>query len=153
MLNGRRWVNGLTWADVAADLVIAKATTKTGAMVSSDLKLSPLVLEVLKDFGDSPISPLIIDETENRPYAEHAFAREWRTIARLAGIPNHIKNMNARAGAITEAEDAGADLDEIRGAVGHTQASTTARYSRGAIGKSRSVAAKRAAYRTAKERT
>lgn len=56
--------------------------------------------------------------------------------------------MDARAGAITEAEDAGAELDTIRGAVGHTQASTTARYSRGALGKSRKVALLRQAHQT-----
>jgi integrase len=86
-------------------------------------------------------------KSSGRPYAAHAYAREWRTIARNAGIPDNVWNMDARAGAITEAEDAGVDLDIIRGAVGHTQASTTARYSRGAIGKSRTVAAQRLAHR------
>lgn len=97
------------------------------------------------------IGPLIMDEAAGRPYAHLSFGREWRVIARQAGIPDSIWNMDARAGAITEAEDAGAELDEIRGAVGHTQLSTTARYSRGAIGKSRSVAAKRIAHRTVRE--
>lgn len=57
--------------------------------------------------------------------------------------------MDARAGAITEAENAGAELDTIRSAVGHTQASTTARYSRGALGKSRKVAELRQQHRKA----
>ena len=91
--------------------------------------------------------PLIVDETEGRPYAEHAYAREWRKVARAAGIPDSVWNMDARAGAITEAEDAGADLDEVRSSVGHTNASTTVRYSRGAIGKSKKVKQMRNAYR------
>lgn len=149
---GRRWVNGLTWSDINNRLVISKETTKTGAIVSHDIGLCPITLDVLQLVGAAArIGPLIIDEVAGRPYAEWAYAREWRVIARLAKIPDCIFNMDARAGAITEAEDAGADLDEIRGAVGHTQASTTARYSRGAIGKSRSVAAKRIAHRTMKE--
>lgn len=152
VLQGRRWMNGLTWADLADGMVIRKVTTKTGSIVSHDLSLSPLVLEVLDWIpNDKRVGPLIVDETAGRPYAEHAYAREWREIARKAGIPDYIKNMDARAGAITEAEDAGASLDDIRGAVGHTQASTTARYSRGALGKSQSVAMKRNAHRTAKE--
>ena len=152
VLQGRRWVNGLTWSDIGNKLVISKETTKTGAIVSHDLNLCPMTLELLQLIGaGGRIGPLIIDETAGRPYAEWSYAREWRLIARLANIPDAIFNMDARAGAITEAEDAGADLDEIRGAVGHTQASTTARYSRGAIGKSRSVAIKRAAHRTMKE--
>ena len=55
------------------------------------------------------VGPVIIDETAGRPYAKHAYAREWRTIARMAGIPDGVWNMDARAGAITEAEDAGAE--------------------------------------------
>jgi hypothetical protein len=33
-------------------------------------------------------------------------------VARAAGIPDAVWNMDARAGAITEAEDAGVDLDD-----------------------------------------
>ena len=87
--------------------------------------------------AEKRVGPLIVDETAGRPYAGYAFAREWRTIARAAGIPDHVWNMDARAGAITEAEDAGADLDQIRSAAAHSQISTTKRYSRGAVGKSR----------------
>lgn len=152
-LNGRRWVNGLTWTDINGGMVFSKATTKTGAIVSHDIDYYPMTRELLDLVpAESRIGPLIIDETAGRPYAAHAYAREWREIAKLAGIPDTIRNMDARAGAITEAEDAGADLDEIRSAIGHTQASTTARYLRGALGKARSVATKRAAARTAKER-
>ena len=61
--------------------------------------------------------------------------------------------MDARAGAITEADDAGADLDEIRSTAAHSQASTTVRYMRGSLGKSRKVAGLRAAHQTAKNAT
>lgn len=80
--------------------------------------------------------PLIIDESAGRPYAESAYGREWRVVARAAGLPSHVWSMDARAGAITEAEDAGADLDHIRSAAAHAQAATMQRSSRGAVGKS-----------------
>ena len=154
VLRGRRgtgwrgWANGLTWADLGRDLVISKETTKTGALVSHDLKEFPLVMSLLAQIPvEQRIGGLIIDETAGRPYAEFAYARDWRVIAREAGIPDAVWNTDARAGAITEAEDAGADLDTIRGSVGHAQATTTARYSRGAIGKSRKVAQARVALR------
>lgn len=151
VLGGRRWVNGLTWSDISPDLHLRKETTKTGAIVAHDLRLLPLVTKVLAHVpADRRIGPVIVDETAGRPYAEHAYGREWRAMADAAGLPREVWNMDARAGAITEAEDAGADLDTIRGAVGHTQASTTARYSRGATGKSRKVAELRAAHRAAK---
>lgn len=146
----RRWGNGLTWADIGKDLVISKETTKTGALVSHDLKEFPLVMSLLAQMpAEQRIGALIVDETAGRPYAEFAYARDWRVIARSAGIPDTVWNTDARAGAITEAEDAGADLDAIRGSVGHAQASTTVRYSRGAIGKSRKVAQARVAHRAA----
>lgn len=148
VLNGRRWGRGLTWEDLSRDLVIRKATTKTGAFAAHDLKLCPLVLDLLERVPpDQRFGPLIIDEAQSRPYAESSYGREWRIVARAAGIPNHVWNMDARAGAITEAEDAGADLDHIRSAAAHSQTSTTQRYSRGAIGKSRRVAELRLAYR------
>lgn len=144
----RRWGNGLTWSDLANDKVISKETTKTGSLVSHDLKILPSVIDLLEQVPpENRVGPLIVDETAGRPYAEFAYARDWREIARKVGIPDTVWNMDARAGAITEAEDAGADLDTIRGSVGHSQASTTARYSRGAIGKSRTVAGLRSAHR------
>lgn len=147
----RRWCNGLTWADLGKDMIVRKETTKTGALVSHDLKVYPSVMALLSKVpSDRRVGPLIIDETAGRPYAEFAYARDWREIARSAGIPDKVWNMDARAGAITEAEDAGADLDTIRGGVGHTQVTTTVRYSRGAVGKSRSVATSRNAHRTGK---
>lgn len=154
VLRGRRWMNGLTWSDIGPDLVISKATTKTGVIVAADLKLCPLVRAQLdKVPADQRVGPLVVDEVAGRPFAEWAYGREWRVVARAAGIPDHLWNMDARAGAITEAEDAGAELDTIRGAVGHTQASTTARYSRGALGKARKVAELRAAHRRARNDT
>jgi hypothetical protein len=148
VLGPRRWANGLTWTDVSDDLTITKETTKTGAVVAHDLKLCPISLSVLSRVPNaSRVGPLIIDENTGRPYAEHAYAREWRVVARAAGVPDQVWNMDARAGGISEADDAGADLDSIRSHAGHTQASTTARYVRGTIGKSRKVAELRRAHR------
>ena len=96
---------------------------------------------------------MIVDATAGRPYAEHAYAREWRVVARVAGIPDRIRNMDARAGAISEADDAGADLDSIRSAAGLSRASTTARDVRGTGGKSRRVAELRIEHRKARERS
>jgi hypothetical protein len=150
VLNGRRWGRGLTWEDLSADLVIRKATTKTGAFAAHDLRLCPLVMDLLDRIPPERRSgPLIIDEVAGRPYAESAYGREWRVVARAAGLPGQVWNMDARAGAITEAEDAGADLDHIRSAAAHAQTATTQRYSRGALGKSRRVAELRLAHRAA----
>jgi hypothetical protein len=152
VLNGRRWVKGLTWADLANDLEVYKDTTKTGQTAAHDLKLCPLVLQVLAHVpADRRVGPLVIDEASGRPYAEFVYPREWRIVARAAGIPAHVWNMDARAGGISEADDAGADLDDIRSSAAHAQASTTARYVRGTIGKSRKVKELRNAHRAARK--
>lgn len=143
-----RWCNGLTWADLSNNLVVRKQTTKTGAMVAADLKLTPLVSKVLAHIpATDRVGPVVIDENAGRPFVNQRYAQVWRKIAKAAGVPMFIKNMDARAGAITEAEDAGAELDTIRGAIGHKTTATTARYSRGAVGKSRTVAKMRVALR------
>jgi len=151
VLKGNRWVNGLTWADIPPTMILSKATTKTGAIVVADLKLCPLVMQVLAMVPtDKRVGPMIIDEKSRRPYAEDAYAREWRVVARAAGIPDAVKNMDARAGAISEADDALAPLDEIRSTAGHSQASTTIRYVRGSAGKSKHVAELRRLHRERK---
>ena len=79
LLNGRRWTAGLTWSDLAADLVGRKASAKTGAFAAHDLKLCPLVLALLEHVSSERcVGPLILDETAGRPFAESAYGREWR---------------------------------------------------------------------------
>jgi hypothetical protein len=151
VLNGHRWVNGLTWSDIVLDGVSRKITSKTGAIAAHDMTLCPHVRAVAALIPlDQRVGPLIVDEVAGRPYAGDAFSPEWRIVARAAGLPDHVQNRDARAGFITEAEDAGADLDWVRAAAAHSQVSMTARYSRGAVGKSRKVAELRLAHRAVK---
>ena len=154
VLNDRRWVNGLTWSDLANNLEVFKDTTKTGQTVAHDLKLIPMVVRLLDLVPvQRRVGPRIIDEEAQRPYAMHGYAREWRAVATAAGIPKGLWNMDARAGGISEADDSGADLDDIRSTAGHAQASTTVGYIRGGMGKSRKVTKGRQASRTVKNGT
>jgi hypothetical protein len=66
------------------------------------------------------------------------YARWFRQIARAAGIPDEVWNMDARAGGATEADEAGAALEAIQGALTHTKESTTLRYLR--RGRSKKIA-------------
>ena len=50
--------------------------------------------------------------------------------ARPAGIHDMVWSMDSRAGGATEAEEAGAALDAIRGALTHAKKDTTLRYIR-----------------------
>jgi site-specific recombinase XerD len=58
--------------------------------------------------------------------------------------------MDSRAGAITEATEAGADLEHIKQAATHSDISMTQRYSRGAEEKTAGVMRQRAEYRANK---
>jgi hypothetical protein len=141
VLNKRRWTLGITWGDIRPDWTLEKLTSKNGQFVAHDLKLYPMTLALLMEVPESKrVGPLIIDEVESRPYAEFAYAREWRVIATEAGIPKTVWNMHARAGGISEGDEAGADLDAIGHQSGQTQRATTARYVRGTIEKTRKVA-------------
>lgn len=68
-------------------------------------------------------------------------------VADAAGLPKSVRNMDSRAGAISEATDAGASLEDVRHAATHSNTSMTARYSRGAEGKVASVMQTRTAHR------
>lgn len=132
LLNGRAWQNGLLWGDFAGG-VLTKTTTKTGAVVTHDLAFLPLTNALVASIPPEKraFGPVIIDEATGRPYAEHAYAREWRKVARLAGIPDDVWNMDARSGAATEADEAGAAPEDIQRALGHADVKTTMRYIRG----------------------
>ncbi len=152
VLNGRQWVSGLTWADISESWILTKRTTKTGRVVTHDLTLCPMAFGLLQETPpERRYGPVILDEMAGRPYAEHAYQREWRRLANSAGLPRGVWNMDARAGGVTEGNEAGASLGDLRPAVGHSDERTTSRYARGeGLEQSRRVAQLRIAHRTGK---
>jgi hypothetical protein len=165
-----KWMRGLDWNEINADLVLSHVTSKKLKRVNVDLKLAPMVIEELErkycDFGEKLVEydekrnvvaihrhrlpasgPIIIDEKAGRPYVAHKFRRRWRDLARACGIPDNVQNRDTRAGAITEATNSGADLESVRHAAAHSNASMTARYSRDAERKTADVMKSRVAAR------
>lgn len=150
VIGRRQWVNGLTW-QMIENGVLSKQTTKTGAVVSHDLTLCPLVCEVLAMIPKSKraFGPVIVSENTGKPYAQAVYGRTWRQVADAAGLPRTLWNMDARSGAATEASDAGAALGDTRAVLGHADEKMTARYVRGdSLEKSRRVAKLRLKHRT-----
>lgn len=146
---GTRWTNGLQWSDIDAGMILRKTHIKTGAYVEFDLNLYPAVLE---EIGLVPrekrIGPVIISETTGEPYKHRTFTQTWRRIANKAGVPSGIWNMDARAGAISEAYDAGAGETDVMKHAGHKNRQTSARYNRGTIEQTSRVARLRLANRS-----
>ncbi|WP_439496827.1 tyrosine-type recombinase/integrase [Bosea sp. (in: a-proteobacteria)] len=146
---GRRWVNGLLWSDIDTNMVLRKVHTKTGFAVEHDLKLHPAVLEEIARIPlDKRIGPMIIAEKTREPYKHRNFTDRWRAIANKAGVPKTVWNMDARAGAITEAYDLGATETDVMKSAGHKNRQTSARYNRGTIDQTSRVAQLRLAKRS-----
>lgn len=149
VLHGRlKWLKGLRWEEISDDLILTHTTSKRQKDIEIDLKNAPMVMEELKRLPKIPASgPVVVSDLNGRPWAAYEFRRQWRKLADAAGVPKTVLNMDSRAGAISEATDAGADLEHVRHAATHGDIAMTQRYSRNSTEKIASVQAKRTAHR------
>lgn len=149
---GRVWRTGLVWGDhISRDLILEKPTSKSRGRKKAvhDLNLLPMVAEELRFVpAEKRIGPVIVCETTGVPWRVRHFRETWREIATAAGVPDSVWCMDARAGGITEGSDAGADIEHLRKVATHSNISTTGRYNRDALSKSRKVAELRVLRRT-----
>jgi hypothetical protein len=160
---GDKWLWGIRWSEIDQNLILRHTTSKRGKNIEVNLRLAPMVMEEInllfnqaKEIGTKtgseeitlPASgPIIVCEFSGRPWTTHEFRRWWRKVADACSIPKNIKNMDSRAGAISEATDAGAELEHVRHAATHGDIAMTQRYSRGNVEKVAQVMKRRAEYR------
>ena len=145
---GHKWLRGIRWSEIDENLILRHTTSKRQKDVEVDLKLAPMVMEELNLLGDRPKSgPIVVYEKSGRPYQAVQFRKEWRLVATAAGVPENVFNMDSRAGAISEATDAGADLEHVRHAATHSDIKMTQRYSRNAAEKTANVQRSRSEHR------
>lgn len=131
IIRGKTKWRGLSAADISADKVLTVAfTSKNKKATRHDLTACPLVMEVLKKTQLPSVGPLIVSEVTGLPYRENYYAQDWREIATAAKVPAEVWSMDARAGAISEAEEATGDLDAARKMAGHSTSKTTLVYVR-----------------------
>lgn len=147
-----KWHRGLRWEEISRpDLVLHHITSKKNKLVEPPLQEAPMVLEAFKRIGELPTrGPIIVSEFTRLPYTAFDFRRRWRAIARQAGVPDDVYNMDTRAGAITEATDAGVPLEHARHMATHSNTATTAGYSRNPSEKVGSAMRGRVQHRIAK---
>jgi len=131
VLNGRQWVNGLTW-DMIGSGVFQKKTVKRGKKVSHDVSEYPLASRIIAMIPDEQkrFGAVIIDERTGRPYARWAYGKIWQEVAREAGLPEGVWNMDSRAGGISEALAAQTSLSDVQKVAGHADPRMTTRYER-----------------------
>ena len=157
-----KWIKGLRGEEIDENFILRHVTSKRKKMLVADLKLAPMVMEEFRLMaglsptdelrrGHVPASgPLIYNEQTGLPYNTEAFRNAWRQVARAAGVPDEIRNMDSRSGAITEALAAGASLEDVRKGATHSSSAMTQRYSRGDAAATVTVMQHRAASRKPK---
>jgi hypothetical protein len=146
-----KWIRGIRWEEIDNDFILTHITSKRQKEVKINLRLALMVMEEL----GNPTSrdqlpaygPIIKSENSGIPWHRPEFLRHWRMAADRAGVPKSVKNMDSRAGAITEATLAGAPLESIKHAATHSDIAMTQRYGRGAEEKTADVMNLRNEYR------
>jgi len=144
----RVWRDGLTWGHIDSNGIVRKMISKTE--FTSELVAVHAIADypdVELDLARTPpkrrIGPLVIYPRTGLPPDETQCRRFFRIIARAAGIPDSFWNMDARAGANTEANNAGATKEERMALLTHTRPETNERYVRDLSGPSHAAAVKR----------
>jgi site-specific recombinase XerD len=145
---GLKWLRGIRWEEIDENLVLRHVTSKRQKEVEIRLADAPMVVAELAKVERKGSGPVIVNESSGRPYSVTHFRQIWRTIATAAGVPKSVRNQDSRAGAITEATQAGADLESIKHAATHSDIAMTQRYARSSHEKSAKVMQMRAAHRT-----
>jgi hypothetical protein len=157
-----KWMRGIDWREIDQDMTVTHITSKRQKEIVVNLRAASMVMEEIDlafpgwggDRANLPASgPLIINEATGVPWIANEFRRHWRIIATAVGVPKGTRNMDSRAGAITEATQAGAPLESIKQAATHSDISMTQRYARGAEEKTADVLNMRQAHRANKSGT
>lgn len=170
-----KWLRGINWQEIGPDIVLRHVTSKRQKMLEFPLAKAPMVVEEFRrqypgsvyeiekiidgkiklvtviDRSMLPASgPVVVSEYTTLPWGEDEYRRHWRKMADHAGIPKTVRNMDSRAGGITEATESGAALEHVKHAATHSDIAQTQNYSRGAADKVALVADQRVAFRVNK---
>jgi hypothetical protein len=151
---GVKWTGYFTWENVPGwRWRMRTSKSKYRAAAEFDLSSYGLLFPLLEAVPLDERQGAIIKGEQNQPIRERSYRNWFRQIARAAGIPDEVWNMDTRAGAATEAEEAGVALDAISAALTHSESRTTVRYIRRQNAKIAAVADARARKRASDEGT
>lgn len=153
-----KWLWGWRWEEIDADLIVHHVTSKRQALSEPPIALAPMVVSELEAMFGAPLTrarlpergAVIINEDTGWPYTDGQFRKAWRKIAEAAGVPREVFNAHSRAGAITDALNAGAPLAHVQQMAGHSKSSTTEGYNRNPSGQAASAMKARAKLRLGK---
>jgi hypothetical protein len=147
-----QWAGFFTWEGIAGwrwHMKTSKSKYRAGQ--DFDLTRHSLLLPLLEGVPLHERVGAIVKGQHGLPIRARSYGNWFRDIARPAGIPDAVWNMDARAGGAGEADEAGATIEEIRDGLTHTTTATTVRYIRRRGTKAAALADKRSARRAAEE--
>jgi hypothetical protein len=97
----QKWLRGLRWGDIDKNLILRHSVGSSGRRIEVDLRTAPMVLEELKGYSQTMRSsiranrPIVINEQTGMPWSTGEFRRKWRIVAKIAGVPNTVKNRDS----------------------------------------------------------
>ncbi len=157
---GDKAMHGFHWNNVTPDLWLshrlskslrgrrATVSTESGHQKRWHLVLYPMVMEELALIPpELRVGAMVKAEHTGLPWRHKYFQQHWREIATAVGVPANVQNRDSRAGAATEGENAGADIETIRHGLGHSKPETTRIYTRTADEQTAKLATIRSASR------
>lgn len=149
-----QWQDGLTWGmiDLAAGAIRktpSKTEHTTARAMEWSLGLLPDIRARLEAIPADQRVGIVIRQKDGAPFTKRRWAELFRTFAAEAGVPDEVRCMDLRAGAITEAKNLGASITDLQHAATHASPATTNRYMRDREGAGDKVIALR---RTAAQR-
>jgi hypothetical protein len=117
---GDKYWRGMTMEMIRLGDTLVVRTSKTGKPVVHALASCQLVVECLQKIDKSVMNGPVARQADGSPWRDRqSFSKAWREIARAAGIPENVWNMDNRASGITEASEAGVPDDDIIKQSGH----------------------------------
>jgi hypothetical protein len=146
------WTGFFTWERIPGWRWRMKTSkSKYRSAAEFDLTKYSLLFPLLEAVPHEQREGAIIKGEHVLPIRVRSYRNWFRTIKLAAGIPDEVWNMDARAGGATEAEESGAGLEAIQGALTHSKKETTLRYIRTRSTKIAAVADARSKKRAADE--
>ncbi|MGO9769707.1 MAG: integrase [Roseiarcus sp.] len=146
-----KWI-GPMWSqihDMIFQYTPAKTQFTSGAKVTLDLRMLPMVVEELSKVPEEARrGPLIVNPRTGLPYRNSYYGHVWDKVRKITGIKPEVWNRDIRAAAVTEGRQAGSPTDDLAKTAGHANKRTTAKvYDRDRLEAARRVAQARVAYR------
>ena len=123
------WRGAFAWENCTGWRLTVK-TSKTKAPITFDLTQMQLLWPLLRDVPQGERHGAVIKGLNGEPIRERTYRKWYRQVADAAGIPKDVWNMDSRAGAVTEALEAGAPMAQVARAATHSKEVMTQRYDR-----------------------